>query len=290
MVPCSKYSPVEWLIIDGAYLVWRSYCSTPKFLSPTGEPTGALHGFIASTRKAIKETGAKHCIVAWEGGSPQREELLPSYKSKRRELPDELSQSFKLVQEVIPLLGWPIIQKAGLEADDVIFSLSKSLPGTKVVFTTDKDIISLVSDDLLIYTREKGKSWLLGETHYKEKWGVEPRYIPDILALSGDAIDEVPGIAGIGKKTATTLVQNFGSIEDILKEAASPTSKIKEKTRNLLLQNTKLLDLNRALIALRQTELTQLSPSTFEPNPAVIARLTSLGMKKTAEQIAKQFQ
>ena len=223
MEPAKTSPPVDWLIIDGAYLCWRSFCSTPPtFRSPTGESTSTLHGFIGGVRSARKDTRASKVIIAWEGGSPHRDAIFSSYKAERRTMPDDLASSFQLVQRIAPMLGWPVIQVIGLEADDVIFSLKSQLTGTCAVFTTDKDIISLMSPEFRIYQRAKGKGGYLTEDEIKQKWGVAPSQIPDVLAIAGDQVDGIPGVKGIGMKTAIKLVSHFGNIETILEKAGKP--------------------------------------------------------------------
>lgn len=281
----AKQKPIHTLIIDGAYLCWRSFHATPPLLSKAGEPTGAIHGFINSIRSALKETKATECLIAWEGGAGGREKIIPGYKQDRIELPSNLGKQMNQIRVLSELMGWPVIRVEGLEADDVIYSLVLQNPLLqKAIFTTDKDIIALTDDTTLIYAREKGKSIYYTKEDYTEKWGVEPKYIPAILALCGDQIDCIPGVTGIGKKTATGLIKQYQTIEAVM-EAAN-NGHLKPKVANAIIsQKESLLASQKAI----QLIYTVIEKQVCKKNiQEAISQLEALDMVTTAKSLKQK--
>lgn len=271
--------PIDWLVIDGGYLCWRSYFSTPKLTADDGTPTGAVHGFLGSITNALKETRAKHCVIAWDGGSSGREAIIPEYKANRSKTPDDLAGQFKLIRQISNYMGWPVVLVNNMEADDVIFNLCEHCDGSKAIFTTDKDIISLVKPELYIYTRDKGKGWYLTEAFYEDKWGVHPKQIPDVLTLCGDSIDGIPGVKGVGKKSAVDLIKEFGSLDSLLANLAS--DKVKPKIRTAIASSDTLQKSREAISLIKHPIDPESIISKPDPEKA-FELLTRLKMHKTA--------
>lgn len=289
MIRAKTQDPLDWLIIDGAYVVWRSYHATPPLSNSKGFPTNAIHGFVGGIRNALKETRAKHCIVAMEGGTGGREDLLPNYKADRKAPPSDLELQFGMIWQISEALGWKTIQIPGLEADDVIYSLLKShCPGSRAIFTTDKDIVSLVDDHTWVYAKEKGHGMYLNVEHYTEKWGVPPHKIPDILTLNGDTIDSIPGVKGIGKKSAVSLIQKYGGLPEM--EKAWQDGSLDPKTKAKLDADKENYELSKKAVQLIEAVVTQ--PLFVEPDiEKAIGLFRELEMNKTIEKLEKeQFQ
>jgi DNA polymerase-1 len=216
MLAASSIAPVDYFIVDGMYVAARSFFATPPLTAPDGTPTNCLFGFLGAMERAIADLRPKHIIVANEGARGTRDELFSDYKANRTEFPQELKDQLQLLFPLCGYLGWSVMTHAGAEADDVIASICTQWEGTKAIFTTDKDLHTLVNDHTFIYKREKKKSLLSTVEDITAKWGVPPKAIADILLLAGDSIDNIPGVDGIGLKTATRLIQTYGSVDNLL--------------------------------------------------------------------------
>ncbi|MFZ4483364.1 MAG: 5'-3' exonuclease [Chthoniobacterales bacterium] len=209
------------LLVDGHYYAYRSFFAIRNLTNSRGEPTNAVFGFVKALRKMLNDTAPTSAAVVWDAGLPQRRmELLPSYKQQREEMPSDLASQFPLIEEAVTALGLHNVRLTDHEADDLIASYCASAgqAGADVVIATnDKDIYALVGPGVSIYSTNKadtgdGKEGfaLLGPGEVEAKWGVPPGLIPDVLALTGDAVDNIPGVDGVGPKTAAKLVREHG--------------------------------------------------------------------------------
>ncbi len=244
----ADFQPIDYLIIDCYYVLNRSYYSTPKTLTDGhGLTTNAIHGFFNTLLKAKKDCNPKEIIIALEGGKIKREEEFTDYKKDRKDFDEELKLQIPYIITICKLLGFTVIKHSGYEADDVIASACKQLNGNKVVFTTDKDIMALISEDIKVFTRVKHKSMLIDRKDIIEKWGVEPSQIWDVLSLCGDDIDSVPGIKGIGKSTAIKLIQQYKSLDNLIANIEQVPNVLKTK----IVSGMDSLLLSKKLIALK---------------------------------------
>lgn len=250
MLKPQELGKVDYFIVDGLYMVNRSYYSTPMHLTDgKGLVTNAIHGFFSSVVRACKDLKPANVIIALDSlTKTYREVSFSEYKGERAAFPDPLVAQIPHIMELAACLGFAVIECPGYEADDVIASC-KQLQGTKVIITTDKDIHSLVDATTFIYQRKAGKSQILTAEDIKLTWGVEPKQILDVLALMGDSIDNIPGVKGIGRKSAVELVSKWGSIEQMLLN----TDKLPSKLNSLLVLYAKELQLSRELVALNGT-------------------------------------
>ncbi len=209
------------LLVDGHYYAYRSFFAIRNLTNSQGEPTNAVFGFVKALRKMLADVAPDTAAVVWDAGLPQRRmELLPSYKQQREETPADLAVQFPFIEEAVAALGLHNVRLEGHEADDLIASYCAAAlreGGEVVIATNDKDIYALVGDDVCIYSTNKtdtgdGKEGfaLLGAGEVEAKWGVPPSLIPDVLALTGDAVDNIPGVEGVGPKTAAKLVRDHG--------------------------------------------------------------------------------
>lgn len=277
-----KLPPIEHFLIDGSYLVWRSFLATPPLHAPDGFPTNAIHGFLGAVSSALKSLGSPSCHVAWDGGSAGRAELVTTYKQNRQKCPTELSQQIPVIDQLCQLMGWQTSRIMGYEADDILYTWVRCLGGVnKAIFTTDKDLISLVDETTFIYERQKGKIKLLDQKHYTDKWGIPPKCIPDFLALQGDKIDGIPGVRGLGAKTATKLLQEFHTLESILQAVNS--GQLKEREQKLVSQNLDQIHRNRQAVQLQSVPVKLHPPAARLDEAANL--LHSLGMVKSAEKL-----
>src|SRR6476660_6210051 len=229
------------LLIDGHYYVYRSFFAIPNLSNSRGEPTNAIFGFTKTLRLMIKHLQPEYGAVFWDEGLPQRRvELQPAYKETRKEMPQPMVPQLEFIQKLTPVLGFKNVSLPNTEADDLMgcYALAACKRDMDVVLATnDKDLYQLVGPCAKVYTTAKADLLspkeafaLLGEAEVTPKWGVPPKLIVDVLALTGDTVDNIPS-AGFGKKTAAKLLMEHGHLDGLL----AGVNKIKsEATREKL--------------------------------------------------------
>jgi 5'-3' exonuclease len=244
------------LLLDGHYYLYRSFFAIRGLANSRGQPTNAIYGFLKAMRKMVADLKPDLGAVVWDHGLPDRRtSLQSSYKQHRPEMPLELRSQEAWLQHNLPLTGFSSLSVPATEADDLIASYTRRAVAagySVVIATNDKDLLQLTSEQVTIYTTAKADAGrdafaLLGPREIKEKWGVEPSQIGEILALTGDSIDNIPGVPGIGGKTAAQLIHTYGSVETLLQEL--PTV-LPEKLRDRLANARELIQSNRRMIAL----------------------------------------
>jgi len=211
--------------IDGSAQLHRAYFAIRSLATTRGFPTGATYGFTTMLRKLYEDEQPQWCGISFDLKGPTfRHQEYVQYKATRRRMDDDLAVQLPYVRRVCEVFGLPILEVPGFEADDVIATLAYQAvaAGYRVVVVTgDKDFLQLVSEDILVLNPGREGS---GATRYdrktvEEKFGVPPERVTDVLALVGDAVDNVPGVAGIGEKGARDLVKEFGTLEGVLENA-----------------------------------------------------------------------
>ena len=244
------------LLVDGHYYLYRSFFAIRGLKNSRGEPTNAIYGFLKALRKMLTDLRPDRAAVIWDCGLPaRRTELQPAYKQNRTEMPDDLRPQEDWLQKNTPLLGVACLESPNTEADDLIASYATAArrDGAEVVIATnDKDILQLVGERLHIYSTNKtdlkdSPFALLGPDEVAAKWSVPPAHIADVLALTGDSSDNIPGVPGIGEKTAATLVNQHGGISSILE---NPDAVANPKLREKLLTHRDLILANREMVRL----------------------------------------
>ena len=212
------------VLFDGNALVHRAFHALPPLtVSKTGEMVSAVYGFALMLLKAINELKPSHCVVAFDMKAPTfRHQLFDQYKAHRPATPDELVNQLGRVREVVTAFRIPIFELEGYEADDVLGALSRqaSKQGIEsVIVTGDADTMQLVSPKVKVLYPKPGRSFsntiLYDESAVSDKYGVSPEHITDLKGLVGDPSDNIPGVSGVGKKTAVKLIQQFGTVEEI---------------------------------------------------------------------------
>src|SRR5215831_10084968 len=247
------------LLIDGHYYVYRSFFAIPNLSNSRGEPTNAIFGFTKTLRLMVKHLQPELGAVVWDEGLPQkRVELQPAYKETRKEMPKPMVPQLDFIQKLTPLLGFQNISLPDTEADDLMncyaIAACKRAGMEVVLATNDKDLFQLVGPCVKVYTTAKADLAspkdafaLLGEEEVTRKWGVPPALIGDVLAISGDTVDNIPGV-GIGRKTAAGLILEHGGLESLLGNLGAVKSlKNREKLQNgreQILQNRKMVELD----------------------------------------------
>ncbi len=215
------------LLVDGHYYAYRSFFAIRGLSNSRGEPTNAIFGFLKAVRRMLSELRPDYAAVVWDEGIPERRsQLQPEYKQQRDETPDDLVPQIEEIRELMPHCGLASLGLADTEADDLMasYAVAASAAGIETVLATnDKDLFQLVNDKVGIYSTAKADIKdiesdfaILGRDQVLSKWGVEPECILDILALTGDSVDNIPGVPGVGPKTAAKLISEHGRIKELL--------------------------------------------------------------------------
>lgn len=250
---------MKLLLIDGHYYVYRSFFAIPNLSNSKGEPTNAIFGFTKTLRLMVKHLQPELGAVFWDEGMPERRvKLQPAYKETRKEMPKPMVPQLDFIQRLTPLLGFKNISLPNTEADDLMgcYALAAcKQPEMQVVLATnDKDLYQLVGPCVKVYTTAKADLAspkdafaLLSEEQVAAKWEVPPNLIGDVLALAGDSVDNIPGV-GLGRKTAATLIREFGGLEALLANVDKvKNARTREKlvnSRDQILENRKMVDLD----------------------------------------------
>jgi DNA polymerase I len=210
-------------VVDGSGFIFRAYHALPPLTTKSGLATGAVYGFTQMLIKLETEHRPSHLAVVFDAGSHSfRNEVFKEYKANRTEPPDDLKPQFGLVRKVVETFNIPVLEAVGFEADDLIATMVREARerGQRVVIvSSDKDLMQLVSDGKVVLhdtMKNVPHGFTYGEKEVEEKFGVPPDKLADVLALMGDSIDNVPGVPGVGPKTAAALIQKFGSTENLL--------------------------------------------------------------------------
>jgi len=213
----SESSPRLFLIDGSSYIFRAFFAIPPSFKNAAGLPTNAIFGFTNILLKLLKQYRPEYVTVALDAGRKTfRNEMLADYKGNRPEAPPELIPQFPYFRKVLDALNVPLLELPGYEADDIIATLCGTMSGKGcdvIVVSSDKDLMQLVTDGIKLLDSAKDR-WI-GADQVKEKFGVAPEQIIEVMGLMGDAVDNIPGVKGIGEKTAIALIQQFHTLENL---------------------------------------------------------------------------
>jgi DNA polymerase-1 len=224
------------LLVDGSSYLYRAFHALPELKSPRGEPTGAIHGVLNMLRRlhADYPAAARACVFDAKGKT-FREDAYPQYKAHRPSMPEDLASQIEPLKEAVAALGWPVLTVTGVEADDVIATLAEEARRKSwqcVISTGDKDLAQLVDERVtLVNTMSNEK---LDPAGVQQKFGVAPAQIVDYLSLTGDAVDNVPGVEKVGPKTAVKWIQQYGSLDEVMAHAGEIPGAVGENLRKAL--------------------------------------------------------
>jgi len=207
-------------LIDGHVWIFRAYFSLPEMQAPDGTPTNAAYGFANTLLKYLDDRNPTHLAVTFDHHPVHsfRSKLFPEYKAQRGEPPQELEPQFAICMQVAAALGARVFEKPDYEADDLMATLATQVlrkGASAVVVTSDKDLAQLVREDGRVRVDDFAKDEQLDADGVRGRFGVNPEQIPDYLGLVGDAVDNLPGVPGVGPKSAVAALARFGRIEDI---------------------------------------------------------------------------
>ncbi|MFZ8869900.1 MAG: DNA polymerase I [Litorivicinaceae bacterium] len=241
--------PAPLVLVDGSSYLYRAFHALPPLTTSTGQPVGAIRGVISMLNKLADSTGAERMVVVFDAsGKTFRDDMYAEYKANREKMPDELREQIEPLHSIIRALGFPLLAVPGVEADDVIGTLAKQAEaaGEEVLISTgDKDLAQLVTDQVtLVNTMSDSTLTPIG---VEEKFGVPPERMIDFLALTGDSVDNVPGIPKCGPKTAAKWLNAYGSLDGVVESAESIGGKIGETFR----EHMHVLSLSKALVTIK---------------------------------------
>ncbi|MBA3476896.1 MAG: DNA polymerase I, partial [Lautropia sp.] len=233
------------LLVDGSSYLFRAFHALPDLRNKDNEPTGAIHGIVGMLRRLREDTrlhdGAVYGAVVFDApGKTFRDDMYDQYKANRSEMPDDLRRQIEPIHEISQALGWPLLVIPGIEADDVIGTLAVQArrAGMKtVISTSDKDLAQLVDDQTVLVntmTRDGSPAQPLDAAGVLERFGVTPDRVVDFLSLTGDTVDNVPGVDKVGPKTAAKWISRYGSLDQVIAHAAEIGGKIGENLRAVL--------------------------------------------------------
>jgi len=221
-------------LIDGSSYIYRAYYAVRHLTNSKGEPTNAVYGFANMLLKIIRDEKPKHLAVVFDHKSPTfRKEMYPEYKANRSAMPEDLVPQIPLIKELVAGFNIPCIEKPGFEADDIMATLAKQFAAEYyqvVIVTGDKDMMQVVNDRVTLLDTMKDKRSGLQEVF--ERFGGTPDKVIEVQALAGDSSDNVPGVPGIGEKTAVALIKEFGTVENLLANLDQLKGKRRENLEN----------------------------------------------------------
>jgi len=279
-------------LIDGYGFVFRAYHSLPPLNRNDGTPVGAVFGFTNMLIKLVASLEVSHLAVVFDSGSKTfRNDIYSKYKSNRPPCPEDLIPQFPIVRECAEALNIAVIEKIGFEADDIIATIAKKSAQENfqvIIVSSDKDLMQLVDNNISMFDAMKNKFISFDEVN--EKFMVKPDKVIDVLALMGDASDNVPGVKGIGPKTASELINEYGSIENLYQNLDNIKQ---EKRRKLLEENQENAFLSKKLIQLDENvnlgiEIDDLKSKNLDPHKLILF-LDNQGFKSLVYRVKKEF-
>ena len=265
------------LIIDGHAYAYRAFYAIRHLRSPAGRPTNAIFGFIKMLDKLRAGLRPGYVAVIWDGGlSAERMALLPAYKAGRPETPADLVSQFDEIIAYLQAAGVVSGCRDGVEADDYIATLARRAEraGVRVIIASaDKDFMQLVSPDVGLFNPQDQTGAVWTRIQVREKTGVEPEQVVDWLSLMGDAVDNIPGVPGVGSKTAAALLTRFGTVAELLARLPEVQP---ERLRRALAGAEELLRRNGQMVRLRDDLPCEFSAADFVVRPPAVDKLGEL--------------
>lgn len=287
----TKPADDEIFLVDGSGYIFRAFYAVPQNLTnPQGVPVGAVLGFCNMMVKLLKDLQAPYVAVIFDAARKNfRYDIYADYKANRSETPPDLIPQFGLIREATKAFGLPALEREGFEADDLIATYAREAlrQGKKVTIVgSDKDLMQLMREGVRMYEPIKGRYLTLDDVH--DKFGVPPDKVPDVQALVGDASDNVPGVPSIGAKTAAQLINEYGSLEELL----ARVDEIKQpKRRDVLTENAEIARLSKQLVTLRDDVPLPISIDEMHTHdlntPELAAFLSAQGFKSILTRLGQ---
>ncbi len=275
------------VLVDGSSYLYRAFHALPPLTNSSGEPTGAVLGVLNMLNKLVREEEPQHIAVVFDApGKTFRDEMFEEYKANRPPMPDELRSQVLPLLQAVEAMGLPLLRIDGVEADDVIGTLSRRAldRGMEVLISTgDKDMAQLVSEGIgLVNTMTDTR---LDRDGVKDKYDVWPEQIIDWIALVGDSSDNIPGVPRVGAKTAAKWLNQYGSVDDIVADAGNIKGKVGESLREHLDE----LELSRRLATIRDDVELDVEPNGLAPDEPDVERLRGLYQRLELRNLLRQL-
>ncbi|MCF3648600.1 5'-3' exonuclease [Synoicihabitans lomoniglobus] len=284
-----------WLLIDGFNLAYRCFFAIPELTRSDGFPTNALHGWVKTIWKLEDQEKADGILVFFDlGGAQDRLALLPDYKAQREEMPEALSQQIPVIKELTRLMGLGGIEIEGVESDDLLAAQAVALANdghTVKIVSADKDFAQTVTDNISMLLPPPSANprlgWrAMGPAEVVTKFGVTPDKIADYLALVGDAADNIPGVAGVGPKTASKWLNEHGSLEGVIANAAVLKP---DRFRLIVAADADRLRINLQLTTFNPNLPVQPAVKPPADGTSLVARLRELEMKSATIEAERRY-
>ncbi len=280
-------------LIDATAFCYRAFYALPGLATSFGQPTNAIYGFINILNKVIKDNHPDYLAVCFDvSRDTLRQQKFSAYKIQRPPMPDGLSSQIPLIKQIVKAYGLPIFEKNGYEADDIIAVMARYARSEGLLVTivsSDKDILQLVDERIVVFSPYKDSGTLYDRLKVRERFSVDPEQVADIIALMGDDVDNIPGVPGIGEKTAVKLIVQFGSLAQLLKniDKIGP-----EKIRASIRDNIEQIKLNEELVQLGQGLELEFTLDALKIKPAdtqeIFRLFKYLEFKKLIKDIAPE--
>jgi len=243
------------IIIDSNALLHRAFHALPPLMTKSGQETGAVYGYLLTLFKAMNDLKPDYVVACFDTKMPTfRHEMFKDYKAQRPQTPSGIVLQIPITKEVLEAFKIPVFAKEGVEADDLIATIcAKSSDMEIYIISGDLDNTQLVNENVKVYTLGKGiKDTVIYDINkVRERFGVEPSQMVDFKALTGDVSDNIPGVEGIGKKTAAEIIQKYGNIKNLYDELATDTAVLKPKVKEMLKQNKESALMSRQLAQMK---------------------------------------
>ena len=286
--PAAAAEPLHLVLVDGSGFIFRAFHALPPMTRPDGTPVNAVFGFTNMLARLLKDHVGTHLAVIFDAGRTTfRNRIYDQYKAQRPEPPSELVPQFALVRDATAAFNVPALELADWEADDLIAAYTRAATeagGRVTIVSSDKDLMQLIRPGVMLQDPIKQKP--IGAEEVREKFGCGPEHMIDLLALMGDSVDNVPGVPGIGPKTACQLLNEFGDLEGVLTAAQAMKP---SKRRELLLTHADQARLSRELVILREDVPLPAPLATLgvkQPDRAALsAWLHGMGFRSTATRL-----
>lgn len=279
--------PAPLVLVDGSSYLYRAFHALPPLTTSTGQPVGAIRGVISMLNKLADSTGAERMVVVFDAsGKTFRDDMYAEYKANREKMPDELREQIEPLHAIVKAQGFPLLAVPGVEADDVIGTLAKmaEAAGESVLISTgDKDLAQLVTDKVTLVNTMSDTT--LTPAGVSEKFGVPPERIIDFLALTGDSVDNVPGIPKCGPKTAAKWLNAYGTLDGVVASANDIGGKIGETFR----EHMHVLPLSKALVTIKTDCELPVGLAELSRSDPDLERLTALYTELELNQFLKQL-
>lgn len=230
-----EISVKKFIIVDGNSLANRAYYAMPYLSNSKGLPSGAVYGFANLITKLLSEQKPDYFAVAFDHARKTfRNEIFADYKGTRKETPQDLRDQFPVIKNLLYVMGIKVFEVAGIEADDIIGTLSKKSDVQNILVSGDRDLLQLVSPNTEVWLNKKGVTEIevYNNENFVSKWGFEPWGIVELKSLMGDSSDNIPGVPGVGEKTAMSLLADFGSLDGVYQNLDKVKGKLLEKLEN----------------------------------------------------------